>query len=376
MFFLVVLFLPLAGWLNGITPEIGREENRLAAQFPQWRWKKSDIKRFPGKFDAWFNDHMSYRAPLVNTYRHINHGWLNSSNTVLSGTDNWLYILREPQIDAARPPIISDYCGRNPLSPPELARWVSALLENWHSLQSQGRQYFLLMVPNKQTVYSRNLPPVIRCEGGETRLDQLVDALSVHRGFPLVDLRESLDPSKTNGKRLWYKSDTHWNGYGASLALDQLLSAIRKQTGIPLENALYGEGFRLSPIVTPGWGLSKMLGSAAEYTENEPQIVTIDSTTKPTPLTFIRHETNPLRQPVAYRKQASELPALLTLHDSFFNSRLKKLMAESFSDSTFVWHRGTPSLAQEQSLIKQISPEIVVHEMVERNLLHSYFSDR
>ena len=368
--FMLMLLAPLAGWLNGIEPQVAVEENRQAARFPAFGRDNSSLGRFPARFGAWFDDHLSLRPLLVEYYGWLTRDLLNSHNTVLAGQDDWLFLLREPRRTGAAPPIVSDHCGRNPFSPEALDGWVQALVRNRTLVEAQGRHYVFMPVPNKQTVYHRHFPERIRCRPGPTRLDQLVEALKQQPDFPILDLRDAF--LANDGQRLWYRTDTHWNGVGASLALDTLLAHLNGRMQLSLTNAVTTDRFRLARHKTRGWGLAVMSGLGNRFIEREPQIVAKYPLNDEIDHSFTQRTRDPRRQPQVFQQPDDALPDILVLHDSFFNLRIKRLLADSFHRSTFVWHRGRPQLEDERSLIESVQPNIVLHEMVERNLLHDH----
>ncbi|MFT5114305.1 MAG: alginate O-acetyltransferase complex protein AlgJ [Parasphingorhabdus sp.] len=369
--FLVFLFLPSISFLNGIGPQLAEEENRRAATLPAWQFKKAAIKKYPEAFGNWFSDHMGIRQHLVQAHGLINRDWLKSHDSVLTGTNDWLFLLREPTRVAVAPPIPSDYCGRNPFGQVELQRWKSSLLDNWKQQKQEGRQYVLMIVPNKQTIYSSHLPSRVLCKGGDSRLDQLIQSFANEPDFPLLDLRPVFLAQAQ--PPLWYRTDTHWNGRGASLALDNLLDYLNSQLELKLTNVISTSRFSMRVRKTKGWGLAVMSGMKHSFVESEPQIVPRKPRASPLENPFPNRTRDLRRQPQAYHQEDPQLPNILVLHDSFFDKRIKRLLTGSFARSSFVWHRGKPSLAIENELINQVAPDIVLHEMVERNLLHDYF---
>ena len=104
--FLLLLILPVAAWVNGIKPQITEAENRPAAVFPKTGTHKAAIKQFPAGFNAWFDDHLGLRQPLVTAHHALNHDLLASHDTVLKGRKDWLFLLREPRRSGAVLPIV------------------------------------------------------------------------------------------------------------------------------------------------------------------------------------------------------------------------------------------------------------------------------
>lgn len=367
----VILALPLSGWVNGIQPQLGEEENRIPASFPEWQFKKAYIKRIPDSFGKWFADHMAWRPTLVKSHDLINRHWLDSHDSVVAGKNDWLFLLREPRRNNVAPTIPADYCGRNPFSATQLEHWRKTLIENWQTLRRQGREYLLLIVPNKQTIYAEFFPDSIGCTPGQSRFDQLKQALLEEPDFPLLDLRELF--LENPDPRLWYRTDTHWNGHGANLALDFILEHLNQTSEVELVNAIDTKRFSMRVKETRGWGLALMYGLGTSFVEKEPQIIPRTPLSQPLPNPFPNRTQNQQRQPKSYLQTETSLPDILVLHDSFIDQRIKRLMTDSFARSTFVWHRGRPNLDIESNVINALQPDIVLHEMVERNLLHDYY---
>ncbi len=374
--FCIVLTAPLIAWIDGIEPQVAAGENRAPATFPEFPVGKRALKKYPGQIEAWFEDHQGLRGAALALHQSLTRDLLASHDSVLTGRQDWLFLLREPTATEARPPIVADHCGRNPFTPDELAAWVEALTANRARLAAEDRLYVLVFAPNKQSVYPDMLPGSVRCTPGPSRLDQLVAALADHPEILLVDLRPGLRARRDDPRPLWYRSDTHWNGFGASSALEIILTAINQRTESGLESALDGERFRLSHVRTTGLGLAHMLDQADRHHEINPMIAISDRTARELPNPFPQRTDNPQRQSEAYAGAPGTRERALVFHDSFFHLRLKQLAAESFASTVYVWHRGKPSLADESTVIARTDPTIVVHEMVERNLLHPYFAER
>ena len=172
-----------------------------------------------------------------------------------------------------------------------------------------------MIVPNKQTIYADYFPERISCEAGISRLDQLITAMAEYPDFPLLDLRPVFE--QQSEPRLWYQTDTHWNGLGASLALDILLDYLNNQSGLELENAISTSRFSMSVRKTKGWGLAVMSGLKHSFVEREPQIVPRKPLAKPLANPFPNRTRDPRRQPEAFHQKSASLPDILVLYDSF-----------------------------------------------------------
>lgn len=379
-----VLFLLLVGFVLALPvldmatdwiadPDI--DENRRLAPFPPLAANKNAMRAFPPGFEAWFSDHMGLRGSLVDTYRYINQDLLDSAKNVLTGRSGWLYLLRDTVDYPERLPLPADLCGRNPFSPGELGRWRDALVNNRRAVEALGAKYFVMIVPNKQTVHGENLPPRIRCTPGERRLRQLEAALSDDSGFPLVDLQTAFISQSSAGGQLWHQTDTHWDAAGAAAGYRLLMKAVDLALDRDLPDPLAEGRVRIEPMKSTGWGLSRMLGRVSVHEEHATRLVDLDLHARSVGDALPSYGRGPTRPTERFVNEHGDLPTVLSLHDSFFGQRFKTLLAESFSRADFVWHRGEPGLDRELELIRQLKPDVVVHEMVERNLLHPYFRE-
>lgn len=94
--------------------------------------------------------------------------------------------------------------------------------------KSLGKELYIVIIPNKNTIYSDYMPEDWSM-GTYRRIDQVVDTLSA-AGVKVIDTRESLLAAKAaNPQRsLYYKTDTHWNNHGGFIAYQQIMNVIKK----------------------------------------------------------------------------------------------------------------------------------------------------
>ena len=371
--FLSSLALPVVDMATGLVDDPDIDENRSLAPFPAFGGTKDALRAFGPAFESWFSDHMGLRGTLVGTYRHLNQDWLDSPDSVLTGRDGWLFLLRDTVDYPERLPLPADLCGRNPFTRPQLEAWVDALGENRRRVEALGSRYVLMIVPNKQSVHGEYLPDRVRCRRAPRRFDQLSEALAAQPGFPLLSLDREFSARAARGEQLWFRTDTHWDATGAALGYRILMQHVEQALGRELPDAIDTGAVRVKSLSGSGWGLARMLGRVRESRESATVIEAIDPRARSMGNELPAHARGPLRPPERFRQEDDTLPTVLTLHDSFFGQRFKSLMAESFSRADFVWHRGNPLLGADLDLVRELQPDVVVHEMVERNLLHPYF---
>lgn len=371
--FAAALSLPAVDMLTGLVDGPAIDENRNLAPFPATPRGRSTLRAFPAGFENWFADHMGLRGALISAYRAVNQRLLHSNDRVLGGTDGWLYLLRDTSDDPGRLPLPADLCGRNPFSPAQLRFWVDALQRNRLAVEALGARYVLMIIPNKQSVQGGHLPTRVSCRHGPRRLDQLTSRLEQVPAFPMLDLDSVFRRAAADGTQLWLKTDTHWDFTGAALGYRVLIDFVERALGRTLPDPFADGTLEIVPVRSAGWGLSRMRGTVSrdveEATTLEDHGVRAVSLGDALP----EYGRGPLRPSERFENPDGSLPTVLALHDSFFNKGVKSMLAQSFSRADFVWHRGEPLLDQELELIRELEPDVVVHEMAERNLLQPYF---
>ena len=81
------------------------------------------------------------------------------------------------------------------------------------ALQAEGRTLYLLIAPNKSTVYPEYMPSQALRGVSDSCLTLLLKALAA-RDVRYVDAAAALNQSKAAGQ-LYFAGDTHWNARGA-----------------------------------------------------------------------------------------------------------------------------------------------------------------
>lgn len=356
--------LPALQQLTDLGPRVDVVDNRALAPFPHLNASPSAIVKLPGRLEAWYADHMGLRGVLVSGYRWLTDTALRSPDKVIIGRSDWLYLRKGVNEDVATMPLMRDWCGRAGFTERQLDQWVATITENRDWLATRGIDYLFVVPPNKLTVLPEHLPPRFRCRRGATRLEQLEAALRRWSGIELVDLRAAL--RRSAGEPIWYRTDTHWNARGVAAAYPALLSRIRAL--LPAAGAI--QSFEVN-AAGPRVG---DLGGMVHIGGIEPDVfwsvhpATIRSRAVPTP--FPAQADSYGRRSSARAIDDSSLPTAMVLHDSFFDGAMNDFLAESFSRTAFVFH-GAPAI--DRALVAREHPDIVIQEMVERNLLHPFF---
>lgn len=94
--------------------------------------------------------------------------------------------------------------------------------------ESHGKKFYLVIAPNKNTVYPDYMPEGYTM-ASYRRYDQFIDLIT-DAGITAIDLRGAMAQSVKNSpqKNLYYKYDTHWNNHAGFIAYTETMKMIQK----------------------------------------------------------------------------------------------------------------------------------------------------
>lgn len=361
IFFLAVLWIPLAGMVFGLESDIEEQEKRKLAEMPEF--SASSILRAPFRkdFDEFFNDNFGFRGLLVHAGSLIHVGILKSSPThqVVIGKNDWFFF--------GGGNVIDDFRGAIPLTDRELKGIKDNIEEQRELLARQGIDFYILVSPNKNSIYPEFLPSGIEKVGDQTRLDQLVAYLAEQSDFSIIDPREKLITTKESNL-IYEKTGTHWNEYGAFIAYCELINEVRKN--YPNISAPDINNYTLRTETVGGSDLAILLSL---QNQKQDELVYLDPLSpriaKNTSVAFENPNPNPVMPLVAKEVANNELPHALIFRDSFAN-HLIPYLSEDFKRSVYVWmYKIDPKIVDLEK------PDLVILEVSERNLFQALYSD-
>jgi hypothetical protein len=228
-------------------------EGRDYALLPAFPDSLEALRTFPRRFEAFFDDQFPLRLPLVKLSAKIRFRIFNVSPNpaVLIGQDGWFYDgVGEERVQGSVVRMknhLADHLGQLRYTDAELARWARVLEERRVVLAERGVRYVFAIAPNKRMIYPEHLPEVLKSLKRETRLEQLSRYLAAHTEVPIVDLTRALWKAKElpNRPLLFYKTDGHWNYYGAFVAYHALVDGTNRAFSGLLGPPLELDDFRL-----------------------------------------------------------------------------------------------------------------------------------
>lgn len=280
----------------------------------------------------YIGDRFAFRQELVSANAALTASMLGESPaaSIVLGRDGWLYYADT----------LDDYMGGSVMSDRELFRAARTLALAREYAESQGARFLFTIAPNKNTLYPSHMPeryPAARQPGNRALLAPLL----ARQGVPYCDLYAVL--SREAGP-VYYKTDSHWDGYGSALACDAIVKALGGTSALASEPFTL-EGHR--------GDLYEMLYPAGTELEQGRVLAR--------PRTFSYTGAFRAADDLSIQtKSEGEMGSLLMFRDSFGNL-LHADLAESFSRAVFL-----RTSAMRLDLLD--GAETVIFELVERNL--------
>ena len=304
--------------------------NELLSSAPKWRNSDGSINReFLSDLSDWIGDRFFLRQELITLDNGLTAGVFGTSGNdkVIAGKDGWLFFANT----------LGDYTGTEHMTARELYSAAKNLELMSRFCQSQGREFAFMIAPNKNSVYSENMPyyGVAAKETNAALLLGLLKQMDVKTVNLFAALEEIQEP-------LYFAHDSHWNSKGAALGAD----LINRAFGV--ESSYFSADFsQTEPHIGD---LYQMLYPALGDTEKNPvyggtlNFRYTSKATKPDSITL--------------QTEGSGQGSLLAYRDSFGNL-LYPYLADSYEACYF-------SRSAAYDLTRE--GDFVLIELVERNL--------
>lgn len=339
-------------------------DQRPRSAAAKFDWDRTRLREFFSSLERFISDRLPFRERLLGAKARVNlaFGKLLNPGVVVLGKEGWLFFGNSVGRG------IDQYRGLLTLDGRGLSEIQNYLTQIQQTAAQAGIPLVVAIAPDKHSIYPEFLPDGLSRKG-YSPADQI---MAGPLGGQILDLRPVLlDAKVTSPHALYYKTDSHWNEFGAYLAYRAVME--RLQGFAPVEP---GVGDFLSPLVVGKGDLAVKVGGNLEF---------------PDSLTHIRRDffrgslqVENLRNgtlsaiPAVQMVRVPQFPSLkvsspldtgtiLLIGDSFlenisrfFNNSFGTVVYQSYADF------GEFGLS---TLIERFHPQAVVFLMVERNLI-------
>lgn len=291
----------------------------------------------------------------------------------LIGQNEWIFLGN----DYAN--VIDKHCQENyPFDSYEFQAVINEISTLKNTAEASGGTYLLFLAPDKHNIYCEELPQWLgtTCQNSEAYTRKLV--YKIQEQLP-VDIVYSVSEmkSQTRSGQLFFKSDTHWNFLGARIAFVSLLKNMEQLKLI--------DHFREIPLLelkrvknNSLGDLGRILALPADYKIVEDYDYVFPD---PKELMVQWQERNQKEEKKPFTVSSGSAPSkfyarmkndsavykkkVLVLCDSF-NHALSPFFNLYFSDVLYVSRRSP--MEEKVEMIRKFKPEIVINEVVERDL--------
>ena len=300
--------------------------NKNNISFPLY--DSAGIDKYMENINKYYVDYFPFKynyISLSNTLKTKVFDNLNSSSNVIVGKDGWIFY-NACVFDSLG---MNEYVGYKKWNKEQLSKVARNVrtIERW--CNAHQIKFELIICPNKQSIYEDYLPACYK-KKSENRYDQLISILP-----NTINIKKMfLNFRKKSNFPLYYKTDTHWNLFGAYLVCNELNQKFKRK--FPLKN--FNQISLKTYQVNRGFDLANMLALKDDYTDY------MDS------LVFIK--------PAIYK-----IPHLVIVHDSYL-SAMEPSLNYMFSKITQrnLYEDGIPS----PEFLINCKADVFVIELVER----------
>jgi hypothetical protein len=332
----------------GFISDRGNNENRTLAAQPELTLRNFFI--YPDLFTAYAKDNFAFRNHLFYLHSRYVADFFKESpmpEDALLGREGWFYDNEQGGIN--------DYRGITKISQGELAQISKSIYERKKWLDDRGIKFYIIIPPNKHSVYPEYLPNgFFETQGiGENRLKVYKQHLEKYNGISLVDPTDALKEAK-KFRDVYYKTDTHWNLYGGFIGYRELMKQISKD--FPFLKPAEESDFHITSFYSNEGDLAKVAGLNDDFRRLEISLSFKDTS---------KHLTMPSGSEIVLdydntRTIDGSRLKLLMLRDSYSNYLIPFINLH-FQKAKYLWTYDFPD-----KIIEQEKPDVVIFESLQR----------
>lgn len=256
-------------------------------------------------------------------------------NGVVTGTDGWLFYNAT----------MGDYTGEKAVSDRKAYNAAHNIALMQEFVKSKNADFVFAAAPNKNSVYSDNMPTGIVKNRENSNISRIFTILR-NENVNFVDLFSLFEATE---ELLYLKTDSHWNNKGALLAYNAILDSVQKEHNDYSDAVVTVEARECGD-------LEKAINEEAPQPEENYYFDINESYT-------YKNKAESVEAPLILTENPLASGSLLMFRDSFGNSLLP-FFADNFGNACF--SKGVPYILEK--FMKIYTPDTVVVEVAERNV--------
>ncbi len=335
IFFLIFIYIPIFGLVFNIQDGLENTEKRNMAEFPKFK----TAGQFTDGFLKYFEDNFGFRYSFMRLASNLKIKLFktypkNIDIKVLKGKEGWLFYKLSNETE--------DFEGRVPFSNEKIEKIIQN--NKIREKKLSPAKFYILIPPDKTVIYPEFLPDNIQSKENikNSRITGILAANTASKeSLKIIYPKNILVQNKEKGS-LYFTTDTHWTNLGAYFGYIELIKTIQKDFS------------NLKPLNIKDF-------EKEEYIYNKPDlanIVNIGVKNKEKSYKYLcrNNNKNPLK--------------VLIFGDSFYEN-LDSYLKCAFKDVKFVNSNTINAKA-----VKDFMPDIIILEIVQRNIRQLEISDK
>lgn len=310
-------------------------ENKTLESKPKFTWQT--LSTYPNDYENYFSDYIPFKEELVKLNGFVNYHLFDKSPTssTIKGKENWLFYS----------PTVADFSKNNLHSEEELKVLKENLLSIQNELNNRDIEFYIIIGPNKNTIYPEYMPNGYSQNDGLSRTEHMLDYLEKETNLNIVNPTDKLLSLKDD-YLLYYKWDTHWNEQAGYVAFKELVDKIGLSDIPDFEDLSFTESIRTVGDLKSFMNITPLGNDYSFSTKDFLNDISVEQSSN--------------GNLIYYKSSSSNNQKIMLFRDSFAGS-MASYLSKSFEETIFVFN------LFDLSIVESESPDIVVYELVERN---------
>ncbi len=339
--FIGLLVLPNIVMILGLERKTFNNENRKYREFPKIDFNKPRISL--GVFKDYYAENFGLKTSLVNNYIDFKSNVLFENpipNRVVIGKEDWMFLGNHSNN------VLNNSFGNDYFKNDELEKIKTYLGSVKKYLAKKGIAFYVVIPSDKNRIYQEYLP--YQLNQSETKLETLGNYLTSTLELDIIDLYNPLVIAKEMHPT-YIRNDTHWNDYGAFIGYGTVMDKINESFEVNKLN-LSDYNIIKDSFFEKG-DITKMINSnlkanRIKFSKKTEEVYSLKNSNP-----NLKHYINPNKN-----------LKLMMYRDSFSNAWIP-FFNETFGECMYI-----KSHNFNKSLIESYKPDIVVFEIIERNI--------
>ena len=303
-------------------------------------------------------------------------------NKVVVGQSQWLYLGNKYES------VINNHRGIFNHDNDAIDKWAKTIANNQKVFKQLGADSLFFIAPNKHSIYSELLPAGMDSDHNQLTTKLLEKASTIDVNVAYMDAQLKAHRNSEDHRPVYYKGDSHWNQIGAFLAYADAIELINQHFNRQLQ-AVATPTFSPLAVVAQGRAGTARLLKVESFIDSDYDInyhMQFEGRGESVCMRFIKLNGEPETpdceayandQEILYTNKVQQFDnpkainqaKVLWLRDSF-GAAPSPLMVKTFStlySAHYYWLSGAKLI----DFIKQYQPDLVIFQVVERNVFHN-----